>query len=214
MEALERNRVFSANELENLKKDTTAIMNLASDISRDFNTRVGEVLDLLSSLPCGIKKCSAYPQLCSYSRKDFVYQDYEETAELTVQCVYRAVSEIPQKDTETAGLLKEVRERVCMAGQMAEELKEMLNAENLSLSAADYRSGLLTISGAGEEIKRAMGQKIKELGITDGMVYTGDPVNVLSGNFVLQETDLFTAGVPFLSVNAVFILYVFAVQKM
>lgn len=51
-----------------------------------------------------------------------------------------------------------------------------------------------------EDERTKFGWTLQTMGMLNNTVLTADPVNVLSGNYVIQEKDLAIRGIPFLSV--------------
>ncbi len=93
METLERNRVFSIGEIENLKKNTNDLMLQAIEISGNFNGMVEELSALAGRIPP--EAGNVLSGVLAGYRKDFVYGDYEELRNCSERLFGKLIAEIP-----------------------------------------------------------------------------------------------------------------------
>ena len=198
METLERNRVFSIGEIENLKKNTNDLMLQAIEISGNFNGMVEELSALAGRIPP--EAGNVLSGVLAGYRKDFVYGDYEELRNCSERLFGKLIAEIPQKDTDTAKIFSEIKVNVFKTGQTVDSLRFLLAPGTMNLSFVGFcrRADRILTQNTVLTEKEKMEKAVQKLGYVPSCTYGNDPVNLITGNFLLQETDLQISGIPFL----------------
>ena len=77
MESLERNRVFAATEIGNLKTDVHNLLDKAIEISENFNKDRDKTLELLAQVPSEAKYTGGNLSI-QLLPPDFIYSDYAD----------------------------------------------------------------------------------------------------------------------------------------
>ena len=198
MEALERNRVFSVSELESLRGNISGLMDTAVTITGNFESCVAKLEGLAGRIPAEAGNVLS-PVLSSFDRK-FDCSAYEELKERSQMLLTKITSEIPGKDTESAGVLEEIRTGIVGLKQLTESLKGLLTPGVLNLSYEEFKGMVDDLSTANQPMtdKEKMEIAIQNLGYIPSCAYGNDPVNLITGNFLFEETDLQIQGIPFL----------------
>ena len=202
METLERNRVFSLEDIEGLKTDINNLMDQAIEISGQFNMLVDQVEAWAARIP-DIPEGNILKTMSLLYVMDYVFSNYAETKRHANKLLNRIISNIPDKDGEAADLTETIKENVNRAGEMAGDLKILLEPGMLNLSYYDYCNTVERrfLQNETLEDEEKMKLAIESLGYVEECTVTGDPVNVATGNFFFRETDLCIRGIPFLQVE-------------
>ncbi len=198
MEALERNRVFSVSELESLRGNISGLMDTAVTVTGNFESCVAKLEGLAGRIPAEAGNVLS-PVLSSYDRK-FDCSAYEELKERSQMLLTKITSEIPGKDMEAASVLEEIRTGIVGLKQLTESLKGLLAPGVFNLSYEEFKGMVDDLSAANQPMtdKEKMEIAIQNLGYIPSCAYGNDPVNLITGNFLFEETDLQIQGIPFL----------------
>lgn len=186
METLERNRVFSLEDIEGLKTDINNLMDQAIEISGQFNMLVDQVEAWAARIP-DIPEGNILKTMSLLYVMDYVFSNYAETKRHANKLLNRIISNIPDKDGEAADLTETIKENVNRAGEMAGDLKILLEPGMLNLSYYDYCNTVERrfLQNETLEDEEKMKLAIESLGYVEECTVTGDPVNVATGIFSL-----------------------------
>ena len=197
MRSLDRNRVFDTKELEQLREDTYTVFEQAINVSEQYNEDRDQVMDLFDRVPAEAR-ISSFPLSLP---ADFVYPLYADQQKKCNDTFESILCHIPQFDKEAADANEALISVLKETTRAVEELRELLKTGDVRLSVSAFEAKLKQICGPdfSEEEQAKMDLRIQTLGLVSNTVLTADPVNVVNGDFVLQENDLSIRGVPFLS---------------
>ncbi|TCL60982.1 RHS repeat-associated protein [Kineothrix alysoides] len=197
MSTLERNRVFELQALEEFQEGSIKALAEAERISAELDGHMRTVAGLIGQVPGECREPSFSGSMGAVPGT-FVYEAYATARTRVDQAVGRLSAEIPQKDGLAAGLQQEAKGKMVRCAGMIQGLEDLIDAGALSLGYEEFTKALEDYKGKWEEAEA--GKEIDEeralelLGFADYSVLTGDPVNILTGNFVFRETALYIGG--------------------
>ena len=199
METLEKNRVYSRSDIEALKSAATELFEQAITITKNFKTYASQTSSLVSSVPAEAKDYSLVNLLYNMSGKTFETHTYQDMKERLILLLDKLLENVYLYDKVAGEATGSLAESIGLVGGIIDSLKEFLNSEvihsdistymqTLSQYQSKWTQQLITI-----EEKLALSVTVLK-GVQSCCELSMDPVNLSTGNFVYQKTDLVIPG--------------------
>lgn len=199
MESTERNRVFDRGELEGLLKAGTSLFQTASFLTEDLKTQVSVVKQYASRVPSEARNYSLTGMLSNIRTDVFSTDVYDAMGEKLTLLIGKIVDNAYLYDTLAAGETGRITECLVSLGEAIEGLKELLATGIIYKEATVYGQTLLSYRAKLTQSLLTLEEKLQlSISVLKGMQSCSelsmDPVNLSTGNFVYQKTDITIPG--------------------
>lgn len=200
METLERNRVFDEPSLKELLSAGTELFDTAIEFTKAYETQTMNIWHAIKQIP-GEAKDAGLEAYCQtlISGGAFRVQQYEDMIMDLEKYLYKLLDHVYVCDSLAAQITREIVECVQEVGNVAQEIKELLGGELLSQNLNEYAQTLAGCQSRWTNNAIDYALKLQESttvlkGMQSLCEYSEDPVNLSTGNFVYQKTDLIIPG--------------------
>ncbi|MBF2621176.1 DUF6531 domain-containing protein [Listeria welshimeri] len=194
MGKLQQNKVFQIQALQELLQSTKVLMKAAINVSEDMDNEVRGLSANITEIPAEAKNHSL-DALLDYK---FEKSDFQECISKLEKIITKLIDEIPNYDKASGALVKEITSITKRLNNTAREYKSTIRTGMADISLDAYLTQLDNIrlaTGAdktGKELDTILAG-LKGLRVFSAE-YSSDPVNLATGNFVYQKTDLVVEG--------------------
>ncbi|MBR5799865.1 MAG: RHS repeat protein, partial [Lachnospiraceae bacterium] len=194
MTGLERNRVFDIPKLDLLRSVGTSLLDTGVEVCKAWDEAVGELRELEGVVPGEIRS----PKLAYAIRHihtPLSQTDYEKVRMQLDYTLMKLEGNLPTCDQNGAAAVKHVTAVTYRSSEMLEELKQYVNVETLSLELGDYEKKMEAYRADNKKEEPDISELSEQAetilkGLPEFTSFDGDPVNMETGNFVYQYTDL------------------------
>lgn len=200
METLERNRVFDEPSLRELLSAGTELFHTAIEYTGAYETETMDVWHAISQIP-GEAKDAGLQTCCQalISSGTFQVQQYEDMILDLENYLNKLLDNVYVCDSLAAQTTRVIAECVQEVGAVAQEIEELLGGGLLSQNLNKYAQTLAgcqsrwTTDAIDYSLKLLESRTVLK-GMQSLCEYSEDPVNLSTGNFVYQKTDLTILG--------------------
>ena len=201
MAKLQKDKAFKSNELKELADVGKRTLKMAEDVSDDVKKSLAEIMAQYNQIPAqarqeGVERAVKSAQKRIQSGK---YNLEKKRLENTIKRMEEAV---PQHDKECAGQLKQLSGACDRLYARITDLERFLQKGKMNLSPGQFKKELEEYQKKWEEegkaleaILEAVKAGLKGLALKSCM-YSRDPVNLSTGNFIYDKTDIKIKGEP------------------
>lgn len=201
MAKLLQDKAFKSNELKELADVGKKTLKMAEEVSDDVKKSLTEIMAQYNQIPAqarqeGVERAVRSAQKRIQSGK---YNLEKKRLENTIKRMEEAV---PQHDKECAGQLKQLSEacdrlytRITDLERFLQKGKMTLSSEQFKKQLEEYQKKWEEEGKALEDILEAVKAGLKGLALKSCM-YSRDPVNLSTGNFIYDKTDIKIKGEP------------------
>ncbi|MBC2213326.1 RHS repeat protein [Listeria seeligeri] len=194
MTRLQQNKVFQIEALQELLQTTKDLMNVAIFISENMDNEVRDLSNNIAEIPAEAKNHS----LDALLDNKFEKSDFQDCINKLEKVLTKLIDEIPSYDKASGSLVKEITSITQRLNNTARQYKSTIKTGMADISLDAYLTQLDNIrlaTGAdktGKELDTILAG-LKGLRVFSAE-YSSDPVNLATGNFAYEKTDLVVGG--------------------
>ena len=205
MPRLEQNRVFHKGALNELKQQSTALMECASDVTEGIREILLELRAAADAVPEEAKD-PGLPAAINALLAGLSTESYDHMKSSLSAVLDKLMENIPLYDRLSAGVLKDLGLAAGAVSLMIGDLMSLIDEGSLRLSQEDFLGRLNECESRWEagllRLEKQMELAMTYLkGYTDKCLYSTDPVNLSTGNFYYDKEDLTLRGMLPLSLH-------------
>ncbi len=197
--SLDRDRAFDMNSLNELLIQGRTILTEAVRISEEMEKSITAISEIYDSIDPQYRTgaLGADIQTLSGKVKDDIYQ---ETMERMDRILLNLINEIPACDSAGAKDMDAVEQTITEIQGRIRELQSFFHARDIDLSYQEFKSRLEDMKSGWDETAEDWSGLLVEIEndvmgtIGAGILYSPDPVNLSTGNFVYDHEDLKIGG--------------------
>lgn len=192
---LDRDRAFDINSINELLTQGKAILNEAISISEKMETSITTISGTYAEIDAGYKVSalgSDISRLSGTLKKDC----YRDTINSMDKTLSKLISDIPTYDTSLSRSVDGIKEVLNSVMGRVSDLKSLLDTGDVDLSYEEFSSRLGELKAGWDETTQDLAETLAEieadmLGVSiTAVLYSKDPVNLSTGNFVYDHEDM------------------------
>lgn len=201
-----KNRVFDAEQIQILINKTQNLMDTADMVINEIYSELCRLSDTLEKIPADIRDAGLKHQVDALkgSIRTDEFQNYRSKM---TKSLNRLKENVLKEDKKLGGNLDVVAATVTNMTNRLRNLKELIpegadtgSYEEFEKAFLECTRGWDTVNGI---LNRLLGQIVAVLkgGSNECVCLSDDPVNLSTGNFIYEKTDLKISGVPELAMT-------------
>ena len=197
--ALDRDRAFDMDSLNELLTCGREILTQAVSISERMEASIAAISGVYNGIDGGYKVGALGSDIASLSGK-LEKQIYQDTMNRMEKTITKLTNDMPSYDSSLAQSVDGIREVLDAVKGRVDELKGLLDAGDVSLSYPEFSRRLNELKAGWEATTEDLAGMLAEIeadmiGVSvAGVLYSADPVNLSTGNFVYDHEDLKIGG--------------------
>ena len=201
-----KNRVFDAEQIQVLINKTQNLMDAADGVINEIYQELVRLSNTLEKLPADVRDAGLKQQVDALkgSIRTDEFQNYRTKM---TKSLNRLKEEIPKEDKKLGAKLEVTAATVTNMTNRLKNLKELIPEGADSGSYEDFEKafrectrGWDAISGILNTLMEGILSSLKG-GSNESVCLSDDPVNLSTGNFIYEKTDLKLAGMPELAMT-------------
>ena len=189
------NRVFQISEIETMCQDLKAIL----EQCKEHVSAMKSCADKVESVPRDVQYGDAFTALYSL-RQSLKTDRMDEALQKLEECRARACELIPAVDEEYAAQTRELTSITAQITGLLEGIRDFLAGTPLTTDHEAFQSALGEVRAKWEKVTEDAQAAVEKLlasvkgAETVCQVFSKDPVNLSTGNFIYDRTDLEVPG--------------------
>lgn len=204
MAKLQNDKVFKSNEIQELMTVGKKTLEAARDVSKEVKDCVTDITTQLNQIPAGITEAGA-KGVVNAVKSRIEKGDYSKEKTKLENSLKKLEKAVPQYDKQCANQIKKLSSVCERIYTRITDLERFLQKGKIDLSPEQFKKELdqyrKVWEQEGKELARilaAVKAGLKGLELASCQ-YSSDPVNLSTGNFIYDKTDLKIKGEPGLS---------------
>ena len=192
---LDRDRAFDINSLNELLTQGKSILNEAIRISQKMETSISTISGIYSGIDGEYKVGALGSDIASLSgtlKKDI----YQDTIDRMDKILNKLINDMPSYDNSLAQSMSGIQEVLGSVKGRISELRGLLDTGDVNLSYTEFSQRLKDLKAGWDETTEDLAELLAEiendmLGVSvTAVLYSSDPVNLSTGNFVYDHEDI------------------------
>ncbi len=201
MARLENNKAFSQNEIQQLMNIGKETLETARSVSEDTEKCLADISGQLNRIPAGAKEGGTEYAISNLKNK-IKQGKYEQEKKRLSNALKKLKEAVPGYDRQCAGQLKKLASSCDRIYTRITDLDRFLQKGTADLPGDRFLAELAACQKVWEEEGEKLGRL--QQSVKDGLKglevsscrYSSDPVNLSTGNFIYDKTDLKIKGEP------------------
>ncbi|MBD5494786.1 MAG: RHS repeat protein [Lachnospiraceae bacterium] len=192
---LDRDRAFDINSINELLTQGKAILNEAISISEKMETSISKISGVYNTIDAEYKVSALGTDIYRLSGT-LKKACYQETIDSMDKILSKLISDIPTYDTSLSQSVDGIEEVLNSVKGRVSDLKSLLETGDVDLSYEEFSSRLGELKAGWDETTQDLAETLAEieadmLGVSvTAVMYSSDPVNLSTGNFVYDHEDM------------------------
>ena len=201
-----KNRVFDAEQIQVLINKTQNLMDAADSIISEIYQELVRLSNTLEKLPADVRDAGLKQQVDTLkgSIRTDEFQNYRTKM---TKSLNRLKEEIPKEDKKLGAKLEVTAATVTNMTNRLKNLKELIpegadtgSYEDFEKAFQECTRGWDAVNGILHTLMEGIVSSLKG-GSNESVCLSDDPVNLSTGNFIYEKTDLKLAGIPQLAMT-------------
>lgn len=195
METLERNRVFDKATLEELLSQGIALMEQAEVLTNAYESSTQKIRDLAAKVPSEAKDFGLTATLDTMGGSFFSTEIYQEMNVRLRYLINKLMDNVYSYDTAAAETVNMISESTTALSSIVQGLTDLVGDGTFTGSFEEFKGKLEDIKSQWAETTLSLEERLALAatilkGLEKTSVFSRDPVNLTTGNFIYQKTDL------------------------
>ncbi|MBD5495760.1 MAG: RHS repeat protein, partial [Lachnospiraceae bacterium] len=192
---LDRDRAFDINSINELLTQGKAILNAAISISEKMETSIASISGTYDEIDAGYKVGALGTDISNLSGT-LKKACYKETIDSMDKILGKLIRDIPTYDTSLSQSVDGIGEVLNSVKGRVSDLKSLLDTGDVDLNYEEFSGRLSELKAGWDETTQDLAETLAEieadmLGVSiTAVLYSKDPVNLSTGNFVYDHEDM------------------------
>lgn len=204
--SIEKTRTFDVDAIHTLKEKTISLLEQAEDTRNELIGEMDQLLTVLNNIPSNLRDYQLQDDAIRLrdSLRNSNYNNYKNQIKKELN---RICTNVPQGDYKMAQEAKKISASLKKLDTQIKDLTQLLPKVTGSKSTKDFQKALEDCTGKWEGQSRSIRQILEQVlsslkgGNNLQTKSSADPVNLSTGNFYYEKSDLKIVGNPVLEFN-------------
>lgn len=203
---INKNRVFDREQIQLLINKTQNLMDAADSIINEIHAELCRLSDTLSRIPADLRDGGLWQQV-EHLKGSIKTNEFQNYRAAMTKSLDRLKETIPREDKKLGAKLLVTADAVSAMTDRLKNLKELIpegadsgSYEDFEKAFGECTRGWNAVNGLLQHLMEQIAASLKG-GSNESVCLSKDPVNLSTGNFIYEKTDLKLAGVPELAMT-------------